>query len=91
MRMYTFISAWSRDVLAKTATLSGNATIRLSLFGQRVVRPLLYLGSYLAGESLDKLSTTILLLKHVLERLCVPWVHGEIQRMMIMSLANIER
>ena len=63
----------------------------MSHTGQRGVRPLLHLGLYLAGEKLDKLSNTILLLEHVLERLCVPWVHGEVRRKMIMSLANRER
>ena len=61
----------------------------MSYIGQRVVRPLLYLG--LNSIVLDKLSNTILLLEHVLERLCVPWVYGEMQRKMIMSLANRER
>ena len=61
----------------------------MSHIGQQVVRLLLYLGLYLA-EELDKLSNTILLLKHVLERLFVPWVHGEVRRKMIMSLANRE-
>ena len=78
-------------MLGKKATLTGNAMIDMSHIGQRVVRPLLYLGLYLAEEKLDKLSNTILLLKHVLERLCVPWVHGEVRRKMIMSLANRER
>ena len=39
-----------RGVLAKKATLSGNAMIQLFLIGQRVIRPLLYLGLYLTGE-----------------------------------------
>ena len=43
------LCAW-RSVLAKKATLGGNAMIRLSLVGQRVVQPLLYLRLYLAGE-----------------------------------------
>ena len=51
----------------------------MSHIGQRVVRPLLYLGLYLAEEKLDKLSNTIILLKHVLERLCVPKVHEAIR------------
>ena len=34
--------------MAKKATLSGNVKIRLSLVGQRVIQPLLYLGLYLA-------------------------------------------
>ena len=46
--------------------------------GQRVIRPLLYLGLYLAGEQSGKLSTTVLLFKHVLETLCVLWIHSEI-------------
>ena len=74
-------------MLAKKATLSGNAMIRLSLIGQRAVQPLLYFGLYLAGE-LGKLSTTILLLKCVLHRLCILWIYGKIQRKMILSLAN---
>ena len=50
--------------------------IRLSaIIGQQVI--LLYLGLYLAGKQLGKLSTTILLLKHVLETLCVLWIRGE--------------
>ena len=44
------LCACCRIVLAKKATLSGNARIQLSLIGQPVVRPLLYLGLYLAGE-----------------------------------------
>ena len=36
--------------MAKKATLSGNAMIQLSLIGQWVVRPPLYLGLYLSGE-----------------------------------------
>ena len=67
-----FLCAWRRSGLGKKATLTGNAMIRYSHIGQRVVRPLLYLGLYLAEEKLDKLSNTIILLKHVLERLCVP-------------------
>ena len=67
-----------RSVLAKKATLSGNAMISMPLIGQQIVRPLLHLGLYLAGKSLGKLSTAILLLKHVLERLCVLWIHDEL-------------
>ena len=63
----------------------------MSHIGQQVVRLLLYFGLYLAEEELDKLSNTIILLKHVLEILCVPWVHGEVRRKMIMSLASRER
>ena len=37
-------------MLAKKATLSGNAMIRLSLIGQGVVQPLFYLRLYLAEE-----------------------------------------
>ena len=48
------------------------------IIGLRVTRLLLYLGLYLAGKQLSKLPTTILLLKHVLETLCVLWIHGEI-------------
>ena len=48
------------------------------IIGLRVTRLLLYLGLYLAGKQLSKLPTTILLLKHVLETLFVPWVHGKI-------------
>ena len=59
------------------------------IIGLWVTRPLLYLGLYLAGKQLSKLPTTIILLKHVLETLCVPWVHGEIQRMTIMSLHRV--
>ena len=44
------LCAWRRSVVAIKATLSGNAMIQLSLIGQWVVRPLLYLGPYLAGE-----------------------------------------
>ena len=69
--------------MAIKATLRGNVLIRLSLIGQRVVRPLLYLELYLAGEWLGKLSTTILLLKCVLEILFVLWIYGEIRRKMI--------
>ena len=76
---------WRRSVLAKKATLSGNAMIRLSLIGQRVIQLLLYLGLYLAGEQLGRLSTTILLLKRVLERLWVLRIHGKIRRKMILS------
>ena len=36
------VCAWRRSVLAKKATLSGNAMIQLSLIGQRVIRPQLY-------------------------------------------------
>ena len=79
--------AWRRSVLAKKATLSGNAMIRLSLVGQQV-QPLLYLRLYLAGEQLRKLSATTLLLKRVLQRLCILWIYGEIRRKMILSLAN---
>ena len=39
---------------------------------------LLYWGLYLAGEQLGKPPTAIILLKHVLETLCVLWIHGEI-------------
>ena len=55
------------------------AMIRWSaIIGQRVISLLLYLGTYLAGEQLGKLPTTIILLKHVLDTLCVLWMHGEI-------------
>ena len=37
-----------------------------------------YLGLYLAEKQLSKLPTTIILLKHALETLCVLWIHGEI-------------
>ena len=40
--------AWRKNVLAKKVTQSGNAMIRLSLIGQQDIRPLLYLGLYLA-------------------------------------------
>ena len=46
---------------------------------------------YLAEKQLSKLPTTILLLKHVLETLRVLWIHGEIQRTMVLSLANRKR
>ena len=59
-------------MLGKKATLTGNAMIRYVSHWPTVVRPLLYLGLYLAEEKSDKLSNTIILLKHVLERLCVP-------------------
>ena len=36
--------------MAKKATLSGNVMIRLSLVGQQVIQPLLYLRLYLTGE-----------------------------------------
>ena len=49
-----------------------------SIIGLRVTRLLLYLGLYLAEKQLSKLPTTIILLKHVLETLCVLWIHGEI-------------
>ena len=48
------------------------------IIGLWVTRLLLYLGLHLAEKQLSKLPTTILLLKHVLETLCVLWIHGEI-------------
>ena len=76
--------------MAIKATLIRNAMIRLSFIGQRVVRPLLCLGLYLAGEWLGKLSTTTLLHKCVLEIPFILWIHGKIQRKMILSIANRE-
>ena len=40
------------------------------------------------GEQLGKLTTTMLLLKRVLETLCVLWIPGELGRKIIVNFAN---
>ena len=49
-----------------------------AIIGQRVIRLLLCLGLQLTEEQLGKFPTTIILLKYVLETLCVLRIHGKI-------------